>query len=98
MQIYQFRTSLTVSGGSASTLSLNVIHGLCRQVIVEAATDTTTFFANIVDENSLNVMDYGMQTWKMNDVTSFPMKGVYTFSITNASQTDTFKCYFGVEE
>lgn len=98
MTIYQFRTSLTISSGSASAVSLDVLGGLCRQVLVEANTQSTTFFASLVDENSLNVMDYGMQTWKMNDVTSFPMAGQYTFSITNISQADTFKLYFGVEE
>ncbi len=98
MQIYQFRTSLTVSGGSASVISLSVIHGLCRQVLAQANTASTTFFANVVDENNLKVMDYGMQTGEFNDVTSFPMSGKYTFSITNASQTDTFKLYFAVQE
>lgn len=79
-------------------MSLSVIGGLCRQVLIEANTQTTMFMANIVDENLLNVMDYGVQTWKMNDVTSFPMSGRYTLSITNASPNDTFKVYFGVEE
>lgn len=98
MTIYQFRTSLTVSGGSANSISLPVLGGLCRQVILQANTASTTFLANIVDDNSLKVMDYGLNTGEFNDVTSFPMSGRYTFSITNASQTDTFKMYFAVEE
>lgn len=54
--------------------------------------------ANIVDNNSLKIMDYGLNTGEFNDVTAFPMYGKVTFSITNASQTDTFKTYFSVEE
>lgn len=72
--------------------------GVCRQVLVKANTSTTTFFANLADENFLTVMDYGIQTGEFNDVTAFPMAGKYTFSITNASPDDTFKIYFAVEE
>lgn len=43
-------------------------------------------------------MDYGVQTGEMNDITSMPMAGKYTFNITNASPDDTFKVYFAVEE
>ena len=67
-------------------------------MIVQAATSTTVFRANLTDSNSLNVMDYGVQTGEMNDVTAFPMSGRYTFNITNASPDDTFTIYFGVQE
>lgn len=98
MTIYQFRATVTTSAGSTSSSSLKVSGGVCRQVLVKANTASTTFFANLVDENSLTVMDYGMQTGEMNDITGFPMSGKYTFSITNASPDDTFKIYFAVEE
>jgi len=96
--IYRFLSNLTVSGGSASTISLDVHPGICRQVIVQAGTAATTFMANIVDDRSLRIMDYGINTGEFNDITAFPMYGRVTFSITNASQTDTFKTYFAVEE
>ncbi len=98
MGIYQFRATVTTAAGSTSSVSLPVTGGVCRQVLVQANTATTTFFANLVDNSSLKVMDYGMQTGEFNDVTAFPMSGKYTFSITNASPDDTFKIYFAVEE
>lgn len=65
---------------------------------MQANTSSTVFRANLTDENSLKVMDYGLQTGEMNDITSMPMAGKYTFNITNASPDDTFKVYFAVEE
>lgn len=98
MTIYPFRTSVTTAGGSTSSTSLKVSGGICRQVIVQANTASTIFQANLTDENGLKVMDYGVQTGEMNDVTAFPMAGSYIFNITNASPDDTFKLYFSVEE
>ena len=48
MRIYQHRATLTASGGSNNTLSLAVIGGLCRHVLVRANTATTVFRADIV--------------------------------------------------
>lgn len=98
MTIYQFRATLTTASGSTGSTSLNVRGGICRQVRIIADTSTTVFRANLTDSNSLNVMDYGVQTGEMNDVTAFPMAGAYTLNITNASPDDTFSCYFAVEE
>lgn len=98
MTIYQFRDTITTASGSRGSTSLNVRGGVCRQVLVIANTSTTVFMANLTDQNSLNVMDYGVQTGQMNDVTAIPMAGQYTFNITNASPDDTFRIYFAVEE
>ena len=98
MTIYPFRATVTTASGSTSSTSLKIPGGICRQVIVQANTSTTVFRANLTDSNSLNVMDYGVQTGEMNDVTAFPMAGSYVFNITNASPDDTFKIYFAVEE
>lgn len=97
--IYEFKTSLTVSGGSASTVTLSVIHGLLRNVYVKANTSTTVFRANLQDEDGLNRVDYGFSTGMLNDMTiSYPIVNKYTFSITNASPNDTFAVRLGVEE
>jgi len=98
MTVYQFRATVTTASGATSSTSLNIPGGVCRQVIVQAATSTTVFRANLTDASSLNVMDYGLNTGEFNDVTSIPMSGRYVFNITNASLDDTFKIYFGVEE
>lgn len=98
--IYEFKTSLTVSGGSASTVTLRVIHGLLRNVYVKANTSTTVFRANLKDEDGLNRIDYGFSTGMINDMSiAYPIVNQYTFSITNANPTnDTFAIRLGVEE
>ena len=98
MTVYQFRATVTTASGATSSTSLNIPGGVCRQVIVQANTATTVFRANLTDASSLNIMDYGLQTGEMNDVTGFPVSGRYVFNITNASPDDTFRVYFAVEE
>lgn len=98
MTIYQFRSSVTAAAGSTSTTSLKVLGGVCRQVLIVANTSSTTFLSFISDESGMEVSRYGLQTGELNDITSFPMSGQYTVSITNASADDTFKIYFAVEE
>lgn len=97
--IYEFKTSLTVSGGSASTVTLNVIHGLLRNVFVQANTSTTVFRFNLKDEDNINRQDYGFATGMINDnLIQYPIVGKYTASITNASPNDTFVVRLGIEE
>ncbi len=98
MTVYVFRATVTSASGAVGSTSLDVRGGVCRQVIVQANTATTTFFANLKDANSLIIRDYGLQTGEFNDITAIPMAGKYTFNITNASPDDTFKLYFSVEE
>lgn len=98
--IYEFKTSLTVSAGSANTVTLSVIHGLLRNVYVKANTDTTVFRASLKDEDGLNRIDYGFSTGMINDMTiQYPIVNKYTFSITNANpNNDTFSVRLGIEE
>lgn len=98
--IYEFKTSLTVSGGSATTVTLSVIHGLLRNVYVKANTSTTVFRAQLLDEDGLNRLDYGFATGVINDNTiQYPIVNKYTFNILNANPTnETFVIRLGVEE
>lgn len=99
MTIYEMRTTLTVSGGSANAASLNVIGGLCRQVLIRANTATTMFRADLTDGNSVVRRNYGYHEGEINDMTiAFPMVGPYRVNITNASIGDTFTVIFAVQE
>lgn len=99
MRIYEFKTSLTVSAGSASTVTLNMFGGLLRNVYVKANTATTVFRCNLQDEDLLNRLDYGYSTGMLNDYSLYyPVVNKYTFSITNASPNDTFAVRLGVQE
>lgn len=97
--IYEFKTSLTVSGGSANTVTLSVIHGLLRNVYVKANTSTTVFRITLFDEDNLDRLNYGFSTGMLNDDLAFPMVNKYKVSILNANPTnDTFAIRLGVEE
>ena len=100
MTIYEHRDVITVSGGSANTLSLRMPGGLCRQVLIRALTDSTTVFrADLTDENSVIRRNYGYHTGEINDTDiRFPVTGRYTINITNASLTDTFRVILAVQE
>ena len=98
MTIYQHRASVTTASGATSSASLRVGGGICRQVLIRANTSTTTFLSYIQDNNALEVMRYSSQTGELNDITAFPVSGIYTVFITNASPDDTFNIYLGIEE
>lgn len=98
MRIHQHRATITASGGSTSSTTLNIAGGICRQVLIVANTSTTVFQPFITDEAGLEVSRYGLQTGEMSDITTIPMAGVYIVRITNASPDDTFKIMLGIEE
>lgn len=99
MTIYEFKSSLTVSAGSASTVTLPILGGLLRNVYVKANTSTTVFRVSLLDEDSLNRLDYGFSTGMLNDHLAFPIVNRYTFQILNANpNNDTFAVRLGVQE
>ena len=99
MNIYRYETSQTTAGGSVSSTTLKVIGGLCRQVLIRAATDSTLFRVNFQDEDGLTVLNYGYHSGEINDIgIIFPMMGSYTLNITNASRNDTFNIYLSIQE
>lgn len=98
MTIHQHRATVTTSSGSTSSTTLNILGGICRQVLIVANTSSTTFLSYITDEAGLEVARYGSQTGELDDITSIPMAGRYVINITNASPEDTFKILLGVQE
>ena len=99
MNIYEFTTSLTVTGGSANAASLRIIGGLLNQFLVRANTLTTVFQASLVDEDSITRLNYDFHAGELNDLNcNLPMKGTYTVNITNASAADTFRVILAVRE
>jgi len=70
-----------------------------RYFLVRANTSTTTFRANIEDENGISRLSYGFHQGEIldNNVT-FPVSGEYTVNVTNASVDDVFRIIFSVQE
>lgn len=99
MTVYEHRTSLTAVSGVATTTTLRVPGGLCRQVLIRANTATTLFSANLTDENGTVRRHYGFHRGEVNDMDiQFAMAGEYDINITNASPNDTFTLVVSVQE
>ena len=99
MRIYEHRTSTTISSGSTATVSLNVLGGILRQVIVRALTSNTTAFrTNLVDASLLTRKNWGFHRGEINDDVAIPVSGRLTLNITNVSPDDVFAIYLGVQE
>jgi len=99
MTIYEHRTSQTASSGSVSSYTLNVPGGLLKQVLIRARTDTTVFRFNLTDNKGIVRLNYGFHSCEINDVNvEFPIVGVYSANITNASPNDTFDIILAVQE
>ena len=99
--LYLHRDTVTVSGGSVASVTLNVHDGLVRQLLVRALTSGTTVFrADLTDSrNTIIRRNYAYHEGEINDVNSgFPLQGTTVVNVTNASATDTFAIVLAVEE
>ena len=99
MTIYEYRTTMVVSAGSISAVTLNILGGLGRQFLLRANTASTVFRAQLEDSNGLVRSSYDFHTGELNDdKLSLPMAGAWTIRITNVSPADTFSVFLGVQE
>ena len=99
MIVSELKTSLTVSGGSATAISHRNVGGLLKYVLIRANTSTTSFYAALTDTDGTVRINYDVHTGEIVDNTSdLPLVGMYLVNITNASATDTFKVILGVWE
>lgn len=68
-------------------------------MFVSANTTTTVFRANLVDSNSVTILNWGFHAGQINDMSlQIPISGTYTLNITNASPNDTFTVLMQVQE
>mgnify|MGYP001562062893 FL=1 len=99
MTVYEFKTSMLTSSGSVNAITLPIRGGLCRYVLIRANTSTTVFRANIQDEDSVRLTDWGFHTGELvENSIAMPMLGRHTLAITNASPDDTFSIRLRVQE
>ena len=99
MRIYKHRATVTTASGTVGSASLNISGGLYHQLLIRANVATTLFRADITDENSIIIRNYGYHSGEINDIGFFlPLAGVTTINITNASPNDTFTVLLSVAE
>jgi len=91
--------TVTVSAGTWSGNTQNIIGGILLHVVVQADTATTTFDFSITDDHSIIIKKWVGNTDELNEEVSIPVAGKYTLSISNASVLDeTFTVYLGIDE
>lgn len=98
MSVYSFRTTFVSASGIGSTNTLDIAHGLLKQVYIIAESSGTLFRTTITDDDSDNVISYGFARGEINDMEiSVPVKGVYTIAVTSNTNT-RFTCKLMVHE
>jgi len=80
--------------GTASSGTFNVntrgLNALMRNLVVKPTTETTTYDIKLDDRQSAKVFERIAQTGTYSVETAFPLKGIYTMTITNASADEAF--------
>jgi len=98
MVLYKVETSITASSGAVSVNTLKAIGGICRQVLVYSASTDTTFNLTLIDEKSRPVRDWTDVTYQINDLSPFPVQGIYTISIAGSTADEEFTVFMGIQE
>ncbi len=96
MRVYRYRPeekdgSGAETSGAAWSGNTELLSGsLCHQILVAAATVTTTFTLTITDKFDVPVRKFSSITGIVNDLTQWLAKGIYTVAISGASKDETF--------
>jgi len=89
--------TLTASSGSASG-SLLLSYGFIKQIVVKAATSTTTFDVKLTNTDSVIVYEEIDIIGELNELLELPFYGNLTLNISNASVDENFTVYTAARE
>jgi len=98
MSQYIYKPSVTTSSGTWTGDTMKIVPGICFQVYVKAATGSTVFDIKIEDAYDVEVQKITDITGVVNDLTKFPVEGVLTVTIENATADEAFTLKIVVEE
>lgn len=92
MLIYSIPFTQTASSGEFYFNTPKYDNVVLQHIYVEANTDTTTFDVQLIDDMSLYTYQTNtVATGKHNISLNIPLKGIYTFKVTNSSADEQFK-------
>ncbi len=83
------RDTLTTAAGTVA-VNIDVTHSMLRQIIVRAATATTTFDVTLTDIYSEVVLERTNILSALNELLEVPTYGNWTLTISNASADEAF--------
>ena len=89
--VYKFKpTGVATVLGEWSGNTANIIGDMGQQVYAKATTATTTFDVVVTNSDDVEVRKFTDVTGVLNDLTPFPMSGIHTVAIENASRNEGF--------
>ena len=88
--VYKYRPTVTTSSGYWTGNTEYIIGDMGQQIYVKAEHSTTTFDVIVTNSDDVEVRKFEGITEVLNDLTPFPMSGVHTVEIDNASRDETF--------
>ena len=91
MLIHPILISQTAASGTWSFNTAKLTSAILKQIVVKAATATTTFDFQIIDDNSLIVFDTNTPaTGILRQELELPLKGICTIKVLNSSVDEAF--------
>ena len=101
-KIIKYTWAPTTSGGSSSqnlTSFHQIVEGLLlRHIFIKSRTSGIIFDFAIISPDSNAIFHREEITRELIEISEIPLDGIYTLTISNCSQDDTFDCEFGFEE
>lgn len=95
--IHQEQLKLTTSAGSASGNTTKLM-GICNQVLVKPGTSSTTYDIQLVNSQGIVVYERTSETGTLSEFVIMPMTGIYTVSLSNATNNELFIIQFLIHE
>lgn len=90
MFLYRFTTSGITAAGDLSLNTNNIAGSLCYQVFVKSSSSNTVFDFKIIDKYDHPIKGFTNQTNLINDLTPFPIEGMCTLMLENATHDEPF--------
>jgi len=99
MLIYKIDVSETASSGAWSFNTPKIANGLLKQIIIKAATATTTFDVTITDDKD-NIVYFTdtKATGTLRHEVNVPFKGIHTIDVSNSSVDEAFTGKISIQE
>ena len=97
MLIHKEKLILTASSGDSSD-NTNPIRGLCRHIIIKPETETTQYDFSITNSDGIIIYERTSELGTLTELTTIPVRGIYTLSIESATVDEDFEVQLLLEE
>lgn len=88
----------TISAGGGIAAITEEMRGLLHHIIVQAATDTTTFDFALSDGSSLRLFERESIDGEINESVNIPVQSKLNLFVSGSTRDELFKVYLAVRE